>query len=125
MNNEPTISDVLEAVNNFSTRVDERFDRIEGRLDGVEGRLDRVDGRFDKVDERFGSLESDVAHIKNVMVTKEDLDDKLADLRGDMVVLTRKEDAKLKVLVEILKIKKVLTPEEVQQVLKMEPFALV
>jgi len=122
MNNEPTISDVLEAVNNFSTRVDERFDRIEGRLDGVEGRLDRVDGRFDKVDERFGSLESDVAHIKNVMVTKEYLDDKLADLKGDLVLLTRKEDKKLKMLIQILEKRRLISPEEVKQIVAMEPF---
>lgn len=29
------------------------------------------------------------------MVTKDYLDDKLADLRGDLVVLTKKEDAKV------------------------------
>jgi len=118
MNNESTINDVLEAVNTFSTKVDERFDKVDERFDKVEGRLGSLEGDV-------SSLKGDVAHIKNVMVTKEYLDDKLADLRGDLVVLTRKEDNKLKVLVEILKTKEILTPEDAQQVLKMEPFALV
>lgn len=36
------------------------------------------------------------------MVTKDYLDDKLADLKGDLVVLMRKEDAKLQALVDVL-----------------------
>jgi hypothetical protein len=46
----------------------------------------------------------------------------LADLRGDLVVLTRKEDTKLKELVEILKKKKILTDDDVKHLLTMEPF---
>lgn len=60
MDNRSNNQDVLEAINEFSSRVDERFDKIE-----------------------------------NTMVTKDFLEDKLADLRGDLVVLTRKEDRKL------------------------------
>ncbi len=36
------------------------------------------------------------------MVTKDYLDEKLADLRGDLTILIRKEDTKLKTLVEVL-----------------------
>lgn len=72
---------------------------------------------------RFSSLESDVKVIKSTMVTKPYLDEKLADLRGDMVVLTRKEDKKLNTLVEILADKKILTKKEQKQITSMEPFA--
>lgn len=57
------------------------------------------------------------------MVTKDYLDDKMADLRGDLVVLTRKEDTKLRALVDILKEKSVLNIEEAKKILGMEPFA--
>lgn len=54
----------------------------------------------------------DINFIKSQMVTKDYLDTKLADLRGDLVVLTRKEDAKVKSLVDLLKKKKVITGAE-------------
>lgn len=68
-------------------------------------------------------FKKEIAIIKNTMVTKEYLDIKLADLRGDLVLLTSKEDAKVKHLVNILKNKKVITKNEAEQVFKMEPFA--
>ena len=57
------------------------------------------------------------------MVTKNYLDDKLADLRGDLVVLVRKEDRKVIKLVEILRTKNVLVDKDVSEILKLEPFA--
>jgi len=58
------------------------------------------------------------------MVTKDYLDTKLADLRGDLVVMMRKEDNKLKALVEILKEKKVINNEEVEKIMHLEPFPI-
>ena len=56
------------------------------------------------------------------MVTKAYLDDKLADLRGDLVVLMRKEDTKLKTLVEILHERGVIGKAETERIFGMEPF---
>ena len=81
-------NEILEAIGEFSNRVDERFEKIE-----------------------------------STMVTKDYLDDKLSDLRGDLVVLVRKEDVKLGVLVEILKNKKVINEDDVKQISSLEPFA--
>ena len=115
MENQVTTNEILEAINHFSERVDERFDRLEGRMDKAEGRLDRVEGKFDKIEGRLDRIEA-------TMVTKDYLDEKLADLRGDLVVLTRKEDHKLTALVEILASKNVITPEESARIISMEPF---
>src|SRR3989339_789473 len=130
MNNEPTTKDILEAINTFSTHVDKRFDgvderldMVEGRLDKVEGRLDKVDGRLDKVDGRLDKVDGRLDKVESTMVTKEYLDEKLSDLRGDLVVLTRKEDNKLKKLVEILNDKNILTAEDKTKIFQMEPFA--
>jgi len=109
MEKETSKNEILEAINEFSTKVDERFDK--------------VDERFDKVDERFDRLEGKVGKIEATMVTKDYLDDKLADLRGDLVVLMRKEDTKMIKLIEILKRRAVITEAEEKEILSMEPFA--
>lgn len=101
MSNEPTNREILEAINAFSTDIDKRFWGI--------------DERFDKVDERLNKIES-------TMVTKNYLDDKLADLRGDLVVLVRKEDFKVKKLIDILKKRDLLNDTEFNEIMSMEPF---
>ena len=56
------------------------------------------------------------------MVTKEYLDNKLGDLRGDLVILTRKEDRKLGVLVDELLERKVIDQDAARRIFSMEPF---
>ncbi|PIX92685.1 hypothetical protein COZ26_00550 [Candidatus Kuenenbacteria bacterium CG_4_10_14_3_um_filter_39_14] len=79
-------------------------------------------GEVGGLTDRLGKVESDIMVIKAEMVTKDYLDDKLADLRGDLVVLTRKEDGKVKELVKILQSKKVLNKSEVKRIFSMPPF---
>jgi hypothetical protein len=64
MNHEPTISDVLDAIGDFSTKVDKCFEHIE----------------------------ADIVSIKSQMVTKDYLDDKLINLKADLTIVMRKED---------------------------------
>lgn len=73
--------------------------------------------------EEFDELKKEVAKIQATMVTKDYLDEKLADLRGDLVVLMRKEDTKLKALIGLLKRKNVISEEDTKELLTMEPFA--
>ncbi len=88
MDKEPTNHEILEAINEFSNKTDERFSKIEV-----------------------------------TMVTKDYLDDKLSDLRGDLVVLMRKEDNKMVRLIDILKKRKVITETDEKEILSLEPFA--
>ncbi|MDO8599333.1 MAG: hypothetical protein Q7S02_04445 [bacterium] len=69
-------------------------------------------------------LTTEIRAIKAVMVTKDYLDEKMADLRGDLVVLMRKEDTKLKKLIEKLRARDVLSEIDVQEIVRMEPFAV-
>ena len=78
---------------------------------------------FDGIGSRFDNVESEIKIIKATMVTKDYLDDKLADLRGDLVVLMRKEDTKVGKLIDVLKRRKVISEEETKEILSMEPFA--
>lgn len=57
------------------------------------------------------------------MVTKDYLDTKLANLEGNLIVLTRKEDQKLHTLVDILHDKQVIDDADVRRVERLEPFA--
>jgi len=94
MENDTTKQEILEAINIFSTNVDQRFTKIE----------------------------SDITTIKSTMVTKDYLDEKLSDLRGDLTLLMRKEDTKMKKLVEILRGRDVISEEDKTQIYAMEPF---
>ena len=94
-------NEILEAIGEFSNRVDQRLDSIE------------VD---------ISSMKGDIIQIKSVMVTKDYLDDKLLDLRGDMVVMMRKEDEKVKLLVNLLNKKNVLSDTEAKSIFALEPF---
>jgi len=99
-----TNQEILEAMNQFATT---------------------VQGNFTKIDERFEGIESNIKDMKRTMttlVTMDYLDEKLADLRGDMVVLTRKEDSKLRELVNILREKNLLNDQDVKRLITMEPF---
>ena len=78
------------------------------------------------MDEKLKPLEKRVDNIEAIMVTKtyltETLAEKLADQTGDLIVLMRKEDHKLIALVEILKNRKVISDDDAQQILSLEPF---
>lgn len=67
-------------------------------------------------------LDQKLEQLENRLVTKDYLDRKFSDFRGDLVVLTRKEDHKVARLIEILKDKKILEEEEVKELFSMEPF---
>ena len=106
MAKEPTTSEILEAINVFSNSVDKRFDGDDKSF--CEFKSD--------INQRFNQIEA-------TMVTKDYLDEKLADLRGDLVVLTRKEDTKLTSLVKILEQRKVISAKDAQKIMSLEPFA--
>lgn len=52
----------------------------------------------------------------------DNMDKKLDDLKGDLVMMTRKEDRKVVGLISLLRDKSVLTQDEAKGLLGMEPF---
>ena len=109
--NEPANQEILDAINVFSSRTDERFERIESDMGSLKSDV--------------GTLKSDVGSIKATMVTKEYLDDKLTNLKGDLIVLMRKEDRKLATLIQVLHERKLITDEDKHKILSLEPFPLI
>ena len=97
------------------------FDAVDHRLGSVEHRLGSVEHRLDKIEDEIVDMKSEMTSMKAVMVTKEYLDDKLADLRGDILTVIRKEDSRLSTLVAILNTKKVLNEEDVSLLQRLRP----
>mgnify|MGYP001559101059 CR=1 FL=1 len=95
-------------------------------IDGVHGQIDGLRAQIDGIHRQINEIYGQIDVIRGQMVTKEYLDDKLdeklADLRGDLVVLMRKEDRKVRELIDILHQKNVLNQAEVKRLLILEPF---
>jgi len=99
-----SIEEVLVVMSEHSTKMDERFDGVDGRLD---------------------VLESDMKEVKQQltqMVPRDYLDKRVSEAKGESIPLVRKEDEKLSATIELLYKKDVLSKEEQNVLLKMEPF---
>ncbi|MEK7619383.1 MAG: hypothetical protein AAB416_04100 [Patescibacteria group bacterium] len=108
-NGEPTISDVLEAINEFSTNVDKRFDTLETRVTTIEETMVTKDD----LKMEFGKLRSDMIDY---------IADQNMNLRGDIIQVVRGEDKKVLSLIQLLISKSVITKQEAQVIVHMQPF---
>lgn len=140
MKTKVTNAEILKAITGINNRLDhsdQRFDNVDKRFDGVEERLNKNEVTLDEIveainvfseaaDLRFDNFElktdQQFAYMKSVMVTKDYLDDKLSDLRGDLVATSRNGNTKLTTLVEILSDRKAITINDKKKILSMEPF---
>lgn len=116
MPHETTTSDILEVIQHFATKVDERFDRIENTMAGIVTK--------EQFEQRLAGVEGRLTKIETTMVTKDYLDDKLADLRGDVILLARKQNKKLSEVVMELRSRNVFDEETAKRLLELEPFPL-
>jgi len=122
------IQSVLEMVKDNKTEIRLVSETTKDNKTEIQAVLEIVNFIKDNAASQAGvdALTARVSGIENRMVTKEYfkeyLDDKLADLRGDLVVLTRKEDFKVRALVEVMAQKQLLSKDEANKILSMEPF---
>ena len=75
-----TIDDLAKITKAGFDAVDKRFDAVGKKFDAVDKRFDAVGKKFDAVDKRFGEMEYNL---------KSYLDDKLADLKGDVIAVIK------------------------------------
>jgi len=149
--NEKKILDVIgrleTKVDSGFSEMHRRFGKIDERFEQIDIRFDKMDGRFVKIDERLDKTESDlmeaihdladdvqaindrldrhetnIKYLKSHMVTKDYLDRKIDDLRGELVALSRKVNTKLSILVEQLVIDGTLKRQVADRILALEPF---
>lgn len=71
---------------------------------------------------QFEEIRGRLDKIESTMVTKSYLDDKLADLEGNLVGKLRKEDEKVNRLIEVLKNKSVLDDRDVKMLEEFHVF---
>ena len=118
-----TLDEVLEAVNFFADKTERRFDYLEGEISGIKGEISGIKGEISGIKGEISGINGEIKGIKEIIVTKDYLDEKMSDLRGDLVVMMRKEDTKLMTLVGVLASKKVLDNKDVRKIYALEPFA--
>ncbi|MDQ7814414.1 MAG: hypothetical protein RDU25_01225 [Patescibacteria group bacterium] len=87
-------------------------------LEAISLLADNVQSVSDRVDD----LSTRMGRVETTMVTKSYLDDKLADLRGDLIVLARKQNTKLNILIESLVAEGILPRKVADKILALEPF---
>ena len=117
-NNKTEIQEVLEIVNFIKDHA-----ASQKSVDALADRVGSLETRVGGLETQVGGLEKKVDSLAVKMVTKEYLDDKLADLNGSLTLMMRKEDAKVRALIEKMEKKQVLSKEETKAILSMEPFS--
>lgn len=123
---------------NMDKKMDERFEDMDKKVDNkmeeltimVGSGFNEMNQRFENVHEEITGLKTeitgiktDLTSIKSQMVTKNYLDEKLTDLRGDLIFTMREQDKKVITLTGMLSRKNILTPKETKQIMVMKPFA--
>ncbi len=118
--------EVLEAIHALASHMDVRFEALEAEMKSEIGTLKSDVGSLKSdvgtLKSDVGSLKKDVASMKALMVTKDYLDDKLGDLRGDMVLMMRKEDGKVERVIQKLRDKEVFNEADVKELTSVSLF---
>ena len=140
MQAEPTLQNVMESIQvlngsmvDLKTSMEGRMEKMDGGMEKMDGRMGNIEGSIQEVvesvvefsthvDVRFDRLEGRVTTIETTMVTKNYLDEKIFQLRGDLVALARKGNTKLSVLVDELVTAGRLAPDVAARILALEPF---
>lgn len=115
MDQEPSNKEILEAI----------IEAINIFANNVDGRFENMERRFEQIDKRFDGLELRITRVEATMVTKSYLDDKLADLKGDMIGIIKKEDDKVNALTHAAWSNKAIKDSEAKRILSMNPLAKV
>jgi|GEM_PF-594820 archaellum component FlaC len=144
---EASNQEILEAIQDFSGRTDERFTQIETRLTGVETDLASVKNDLAGVKNDLAGVKNDLVGVKNDLagvkndlvgvktdlvgvkntvatqvVTKDYLDQKLNDLKSELIGPIKITNNKINTLTNKLAMRKVLPTADISEVLAINPF---
>ena len=130
---EPTLQDVLTAVQTMDRKFEKRFSDTDQKFVDMDTRFDEVleqindfathvEMRFVNIENEITQIKDKVNHMNSIMLTKDYLDTKLADLKADLVLLARKGNIKLSALIEQLVAQHILDQSIGDQILALEPF---
>jgi hypothetical protein len=117
MKKEPTNQDILDVLQSFAGSVDDRFAKIDKKFEQIDKRFEQIDASFEQIDSRFVQIDKRFDRIEATMVTKEYLDDKLFEVRGEIVNLGRKQDRKMEIVVSELVKRKIFDDATAHRIL--------
>jgi archaellum component FlaC len=116
MESEPTNREILEAIYSFAGDIDRRFDGVDKRFASIDQRFDGIEKRFDGIEKRFDGVEKRLNRIEAAMVTKEFLEERLADFKAGLQYSATKVSRQVLKMVNILYKGGVLTAEQVLEI---------
>lgn len=102
--------------------INPQFDKVWEKFDSVDKRFEAIDEHFEKLEGRVEGLEGQVGHLRSGMVTKEYLDDRLADLKADLLETDKKQEEKLNSMVAILTENKTITSLQAERLHEWDAF---
>ncbi len=104
-----TVLQTQEALHLFATDVDHRFDEVNSRLGGMEQRIGGMEQRIGGMEQRIGGMEQRLSGVEGRvggmeqrMVTKDYLDDKLADQGACLSGLIRETNGVIGSLTDVI-----------------------
>ena len=113
---DPTISDVLEAIQAFSGDMDEKFDGINKKFDGINAQFTQIDARFTHLEEkmdnhfsgietRLDSIEKELEDIKTSIAKWEKRDREDSDAEAQDMVKLKARMAKVEQQLQALQMR--------------------
>lgn len=97
-----TLDKLAGMMKNEFDQMGEKFERIGEKFKGIDDRFDNLETRMDNMEES---------------ITKQ-----ISSLRGDLILVVRKEDKKLNTLVNILKKKNILSDSDLKIIANIRVF---
>ena len=82
---EPTIADVLEAVDNLAVSTGQQFISIDKRFDQVDKRFEQVDKRFENIEGKLGQIDGRLFRLEKGQT---ELIEKVDRIEGQIIAIT-------------------------------------
>ncbi len=108
-----TTGEILEAINKFATHVEEQFSDIKTDINGIKTEMGVMKADITEMRTGMGEMKKDMGVMNSGMATKDYIDRKFNNLKGDNVELIRKEDAKVDQVVTELDGHRILPKESI------------
>lgn len=99
--NDVSNREILKELNRLNEKMDTGFSKIDGKIEGLDGKVASLDGKIDGVHmetmeairelaDQSDKMEFRINRVESRMVTKDYLDDKLADQYSKIIAHTDK-----------------------------------
>ncbi len=115
-------NELESSINEFANKTERRFIGIETNIKEMKGEIGEMKGEIGEMKGEIGEMKGEIGNLKMDMLTKDYLDERLFDLRGDIISVIKGEDNKLKELAKILKEKGAISKADFEQVFSLAPF---